>query len=68
MEILGLNARYLAIDSSYKISANAHYLIEKINVTCDAIYSFVKKEVFFKSCDFIYDEYYRSYICPNDIF
>ncbi|ATF29510.1 IS1182 family transposase [Staphylococcus simulans] len=68
MEKAGLKARYVAVDSGYKTPANAHYLIEKLMIPVMPYTRPKGKEGFFKIRDFIYDEYYDSYICPNDEF
>ncbi|MFI3547369.1 hypothetical protein V5G65_15140 [Mammaliicoccus sciuri] len=55
-----------AVDSGYKTSFNAHYLLEK-SIVPEMPYTRPKgKPGIFKSKDFIYDKYYDSYIYPND--
>ncbi|MHD0398741.1 transposase [Staphylococcus simulans] len=68
MEKFDLKARYIAEDSGYKTPTNAHYLIEKLMIPVMPYTRPKGKKGFFKSRDFIYNEYYDSYICPNDEF
>lgn len=56
----------LAVDSGYKTPFNAHYLLEKSIVPAMPYTRPQGKTGIFKSKTFIYDEYYDSYICPND--
>ncbi|MEB6342397.1 IS1182 family transposase [Mammaliicoccus sciuri] len=58
----------LAVDSGYKTPFNAHYLLEKSIVPAMPYTRPKGKPGIFKSKEFIYDEYYDSYICPNDEF
>ncbi len=54
----------LSLDSWYKKPFNAHYLIEKSIVPAMPYTRPQGKPGIFKTKDFIYDEYYDSYLCP----
>lgn len=60
-----LKIRHLIADAAYKTPAIAKLLIDD-NVTPVFPYKRpMTKEGFFKKYDYVYDEYYDCYICPN---
>lgn len=56
----------LAVDSGYKTPFNAQYLLEKTIIPAMPYTRPKGKPGYFRTKDFIYDEYYDNYICPND--
>ena len=60
------NIKRIVVDAGYKIPAIAKLLIDD-NITPVMPYKRpMTKKGFFKKNDYVYDEYYDCYICPND--
>ncbi|MDN6850557.1 MAG: IS1182 family transposase, partial [Staphylococcus equorum] len=66
LEVKNMLPITLAVDSGYKTPFNAHYLLEKTIIPAMPYTRPKGKPGYFRTKDFIYDEYYDNYICPND--
>lgn len=60
------NANGYVVDSGYKIPAIARQLIEDGKTPIMPYKRPMTKEGFFKKYEYIFDEYYDCYICPNN--
>lgn len=56
----------LEIDFRYITSFNAHYLLQKSILAAIPYIRTNRYPCLFISKEFVYDEYFNSYICPNN--
>ncbi len=60
------NAKYYVMDAGYKIPAIMHQLIEDGKIPVMPYKRPMTKAGFFKKNEYVYDEYFDCYICPNN--
>lgn len=58
-------ATYYVLDAGYKIPAIARQLIEDKKIPVMPYKRPMTKKGFFKKYEYVYDEYYDCYLCPN---
>lgn len=59
------NVKYYVMDAGYKIPAILQQLIEDGKIPVVPYKRPMTKKGFFKKSDYVYDEYYDVYLCPN---
>lgn len=66
MLLLHPNVNGIVVDSGYKIPAIAKMIIDDGKTPIMPYKRPMTKENFFKKYEYVYDEYYDCYICPNN--
>lgn len=65
-KIKGLNPRHIIVDAGYKTPAIAKLILDDGILPVFPYKRPMTKEGFFKKYEYVYDEYYDCYICPNN--
>ena len=60
------NVRYYVMNAEYKILAIARQITEDGKISVMPYKRPMTKKEFFKKNDYVYDEYYGCYLCPNN--
>ncbi|MBC9875714.1 IS5/IS1182 family transposase, partial [Macrococcus bohemicus] len=66
LESKKLLPRYVAVDSGYKTPHNAKYLLDKEILPAMPYKRPMGPKDLMNKNEFLYDEYYDCYICPNN--
>jgi len=65
-KVKSLGSKFFVMDAGYKTPAIARTVIEDNNIPIFPYKRPMTKKGYFKKSEYVYDEYYDSYICPNN--